>query len=274
MNDMGVPAADRIVTQRDNLPPLDGEALNTETADLQARAIRLADSATRAECRDEETAQRSVLLVGMIKDQLKAIDSARTVRKAPYLEAGRAIDAHYNGIAGLLVTTDTKGRPIGGPLHTVMQMIDEYRRECERKAEEERRRLEEEARKAREAAEAAERARIEAEIADAPEDARDAAVRALDAEVAAERFERQAVATQAMPVQTAYGVSAGRRTVYRVEITDLRKATQMALRINPNAVMAAVKTIFEQQVRAGIRTYPDSAGVRIIEDSQTVVRAR
>lgn len=266
-----IPAADRIVTKGDNLPALD-ETLPNETAELRDRAENLKDSASRAVCKDEETAQRCVLLAGLLKDFIKSIDQARVARKEPYLSASRAIDAHYNGIAGLLVTTDGKGKPNGGPLHGVLVMLDEYRREQECKAETERLRLEAEARKAREVAEAAERERQAALAAGERETARDAAAAANAANAEAERMQRQAASTHALPVTSVYGPRAGRRIVWRVEITDLRKAAALALRINPVSMQEAVQKVIEAQVRAGVRSYPDNAGVRVVEDSTTVVR--
>ena len=63
------------------------------------------------------------------------------------------------------VTTE-RGKMIGGPLHKVMALIDDWQREQQRLAAEERARLEAEARRNREIAEEAERKRLEAEAAE------------------------------------------------------------------------------------------------------------
>ena len=73
------------------------------------------------------------------------------------------------------------------------------------------------------------------------------------------------------PIASAYGPKASRRARFPVKITDLTKAIAHARRVNEPAIRAAVLTIFEAQVRAGVRTLP---GAEVIEDSQTVVRTR
>lgn len=145
-----------------NEPPL-ADALVEETAEIANRADDLVAGAERAAVTDEEGAKRATLLGGMIKDHLKVIDAAREIRKKPYLEAGRAVDAHFNGLAGRLASFDQKGKVVGGPLMNVLTMVDKFRREEEAKADAERRRLEEMARVEREKAEAAARAQREAE---------------------------------------------------------------------------------------------------------------
>lgn len=298
-----------------NEPPL-AELLPEETAELQARARQLVDSAGRAVVTDEEGAVKATLLAGMIKDHLSAIDEARETRKRPFLEAGRTVDAHFNGIAGQLASFDPKRRVIGGPLHTVLGLVDSYRRQKEAEAAAERRRLEEEARKQRAAAEAAAAAQREAEdrerrareeadrrVREAEAAARSAVnaaekekaqrqaaeaeaarqgeeraaqQRQLDAEIErrareeeAARLERQAAETVAAPINTGFGVKATRRTVWRVEIDDLKLALRHCLKVDEAALRACVQQVFDRQVKAGVRVLP---GARVLEDSATTIR--
>lgn len=306
---------DLLPSRMHNDPPL-SEVLPEETRELSARATMLIEQADKSVVKDEETAQKTTLLAGMIRDHIGDIDKAREVRKKPYWDAGKMVDSHFNGIAGQLATFDNRNKVIAGPLFKVMGLLDEYRRRKEAAAEVERRRLEDEARKQREAAEAAERAQREAEererraaeeaqrrIREAEEAAqransaaarekaqreaaearaaqeREAAAarqRQMEAELEqrrrqeeANRLDRQAAATTAAPVTTAYGVKSGRRTVWVVKIEDLTKAITHARRIDTAAVQVCIQQIYEKQVRAGVRSLP---GAIIEEDSATTIR--
>lgn len=267
------------------------EVLAETTEAMVARAADLAAAAGRAAVTDEETAGKATILAKMIRDHVKAVDEAREQAKKPYLEAGRTIDAHYNGIAGALVTYDAKKRPVGGPLHDVIGMIDAYRREQDRLAAEARQRLEDEARAAREAAAAADRARqaAEAEAARQAEAARlagdreavakaeaEAAQRSLAAEVeqrrAAERaaeLDRQAAATKAAPIDTGLGVKASGRTTYQGTIVDFDKAIRWAVKLDRPAILAAVQSVVDRQVRAKNHAIP---GVEVNAVTSTVIR--
>ena len=308
---------DLLPSRTHNEPPLE-EILPEETLEMRQRADLLVSRAEKAIATNEETAQASTLLAGMLLEHMALIDKARDERMRPYLNATRTVNAHYNAIIGTIATLDTKGKVIGGPLFKVRSALDEYRRKKEAEAEAERRRLEEEARKQREAAEAAERARREAEererraaeeaqrrIREAEEAAqransaaarekaqreaaearaaqeREAATarqRQMEAELEqrrrqeeANRLDRQAAQIVAAPVTTAYGVKTGRRTVWVVKITDLTAALRHARKVNEASVQACVQTIFEAQVRAGVRSLP---GADVVEDSSTTIRTR
>jgi hypothetical protein len=300
-----------------NSAPLE-QLLPEETAELALTAKLLVENASQARVANEETAQKATVLAGKMKDHLATIDKARDERMRPFLTATRTVNAHFNAIAGTLATVDGKGKIIGGPLFTVVGMVDEYRRKKEAEAAAERRRLEEEARRQREAAEAAERAQREAEererlaaeaavkrIREAEEAARNATnlaerekarreaaeaeatrqreehaarQRQMEAELEqrrrteeADRLQRQAAATTASPITTAYGIKASRRTVWKVTITDMTAAIRHARKVNEAAVLTCVQTIFDAQVRAGVRSLP---GAEITEDSSTAIRTR
>lgn len=251
-----------------NHPPL-VDQLAIETDELAQRARDLVAQADKAVCTNRDDAEKCTLLAGLIKTHLKEVDEKREARKRPFLEDGRTVDAHFNGIAGTLATVDPKKRLIGGPLFKLMNLIDDYRIEQERIAAAERLRLEEEARKAREEAAAAELARQQAvERADAAE-AREAAVQALTADARADGLQRAAASHMAAPITTAYGIGAGRRATYAVEIVDMKKALAHAIKVNSAAIKACVQTILEAQVRVGVRDMP---GVKVIEGSKTTIR--
>lgn len=175
-----------------NMPPL-AERLIAETEELKERSTALAASASRAKVTDDDTAGKAVLLVGMIKDHRRALESRREAEVRPYLDGQRTVNAHFAGLVSITTFLDSKGKVIGGPEHDLLKMIDAHRREQERKAEEERRRLVEEARKQREIAEAAERERRVAEERRARE-AEEANRRIREAEEAARRAGDQAAA--------------------------------------------------------------------------------
>lgn len=267
------------------------EVLAEETAALVERARALADGASRAVVTDEETAGKATVLAKMIKDHIKAIEDARETAKAPHLEAGRTVDAHFAGITSTLVVFDAKKKVTGGPLYSVLGLIDSYRAEQERIAAAERKRLEEEAQKAREEAAAAERARqaAEQEAARQAEEARkagdrEAAARAeaaaaqqkLAGEIAqreaakrAAELDRKAAETRAAPIDTGLGVKASGRTTYQGQIVDFDKAIRWAIKLDRPAILAAVQAVVDRQVRAKNHTIP---GVEVKPVTSTVIR--
>lgn len=164
-----LPATGRGMGDNSGAIPLE-VVLVEETAELRQRVVDLIAAAQRgnvldpsAKITDQETAEKATVLAKMMKDHVTKIDEARTARKDPFLRDGRTVDQHFGSIASDLAVFDGKKKLIGGPLATVLWLIDGYRRDQEAKAAAERRRLEEEARVQREAAEAAARAQREAE---------------------------------------------------------------------------------------------------------------
>jgi type IV secretory pathway VirB10-like protein len=263
-----------------NLPPL-GEQLVLETIALETRiAERVASAQERAVVATEDDAEKATLLLAMMRELYGEIDAARIERKAPYLEAGRGIDAHFTELQLPLVGPSPKQKLTGayGELHA---RLDAFRRRQEAEATAERRRLEEEARRQREAAEAAERARLQAEQAqrDAAtqverEKARrqkaEAELAQRKAQDAAAQFDARAAAAEApQTIHSGYGPRASRRTVYRVEIVDLSLALRHCLKVDQHKIRDAVQAVYDRQLRAGVRELP---GAKIIEDSITQVR--
>lgn len=99
--------------------------------------------------------------------------------------------------------------------------------------------------------------------------------RKLEAEIeqrraadAAAELERRAADTKAAPIG-AYGAKAGGRKVYKVTITDLTAAIKHCRKVDEANIRAAVQTIYDRQVKAGVKELP---GADISEDSTTVYR--
>jgi hypothetical protein len=263
-----------------NLPPLP-EQLIEETEELKARiAERVAAAQERAVVATEDDAEKATLLLAMCRELYGEIDAARVARKAPFLEAGRVCDAHFAELAFPLVGPSPKQKMTGayGELHA---RLDAYRRRQEEAAQAERAKLLAEARAQRQAAEAAEQARIAAEQAQlaakneaayqqARREKAEAELAQRKAADAAAQFDARAEAAEAPAViHSGYGPKATRRTVYRVEITDLSLALRHCLKVDQHKVREAVQGIYDKQLRAGIKDLP---GARIIEDSITQVR--
>jgi len=256
------------------------------TSALRSRAEVLVEQAAAAHVNDEESSQQCLLLAGLIRDHIKQIDKEREETKRPYLAKCREIDNVYKDIEALLVLRDPRQRPVSGPLVEVVGRVDSWRREQERIAAEKRRALEEEARRKREELAAAQRER-ERQAAEAAAEARkkqeaedQAAARARrhqqeledsKRQVEIENLERQAAATVPQPQRNVYGVSAHRRPVYKVAITDLTAALRHARKLNEASLRAVVQQIYEAQVRAGVRELP---GATVTADSATTIRTR
>jgi hypothetical protein len=289
-----------------NNPPLE-ELLTEETASINKRNAALLGSADRCIVTDDETAGRATTLAKMLKEQIKAVDSAREDRKRPFLDAGRTVDSFFKALS----------QPLDVAARKVVDQIDAYRREQQRKADAERRRLEEEARKQREAAEAADRARREAE-AQAAREAAEAARRILEAEEAAQRSAnaeaierarakraeleraeaqrreaalaaeldarrqqedadtaaRAAAAVENTVITSDYGVKASGRKVKVYAVTDPAKLGLWLLKTNPAALAEALLKIAEpiakgMKLPAGSTAIP---GMEITETTQTVIR--
>lgn len=276
---MAVPSAAAIELSHRFQAPLAGigsnsgasleEVLAETSSALVERAKLLAESAGRASVVDEETAGKATLLAKMIREHIATINAQREEDKAPHLKAGRTIDAHYQGIAATLATYTKVGsreQLTGGPLFTVMGLIDGYRVEQEKKAEAERRRLEDEARKAREAAEAAAKAQ---EAATEPEQKIEAEIVQRKAAETAQQLAQQAAAVRAGPIDTGLGIKASSRTTYRGTIVDFDKALKWATKLDRDAVTAAVQAIVDRQVKAKNHAIP---GVEVAPVTTTVIR--
>jgi hypothetical protein len=263
-----------------NLPPL-GEQLVLETIALETRiAERVASAQERAVVATADDAERATLLLAMMRELYDEVDAARQERKAPYLLAGRQIDEHYSNLLLPLVGPSPKQR-MAGAYGELLSRLDSFRRRQEAAAAAERARLEIEADRQREVARAAERARLAAEAAQrsavdkaAAEKARrekvEAELTARKAQDAAAQFDARAEAAEApQTIHSGYGQKAVRRTIWRVEITDLSAALRHCLTVDQHKIREAVQAVYDRQLRAGVRELP---GAKIITDSTTQVR--
>ena len=233
--------------------------LAEESEPLKTRAESLIAAFGRAAVTDDETAGKAATLAKMMKECQKAIDEARVARKEPFLEGGRTVDAHFKAISATL----------DGPIKSTVGMIDAFRREQEAKAEAERRRLAEEARKQQEQAEAAERARLAAIQSGDGAAALDAEMAARTADENAQAIAARAASVTAAPIDGGMGAKAFGRKVWTAEITDQKAALKHAMKVDSAAIMAAVQSVYDRQVKAGVRDLP---GATVHETTQTVIR--
>jgi hypothetical protein len=261
------------------------EILVVETADLQAHVDKLVEDAGRVPLiiTDLDTAEKATLLAGMMLDHAAAIEAARVVLRDPHMEQLRVINNHFGQLRAPLVGTDSK--VMGGEVKRVKAIVDDYYAAEERKAAAERKRLEEEARRKQEAAAQAERDRLAAEAA-----ARTAALQGdvttalaqtgirVEAETRVEqlagdarRLSQQAADTRAMPINTGYGVAAHRQTTHQARITNLTLALRHARKLNEAAIREVVQSIYDRQVRAGVRVLP---GADVVPVPRLAIRKR
>jgi hypothetical protein len=256
------------------------------TAALKLRADRLNDAADKAIAggiTDADLAGRGALLVKQMRDHHKAIDIARTERKAPFLEAGRVVDAHYKGLAFTLNGTDPD--KTGGKALQVSNLVFAFEAEERRKAAAEQQRLADEAKREREKAERlrreAEEASQKAEAAAGPDQPAPAMqeaallgkqIEAEEASQKAEAAERQATAVVA-PRAAGWGASTSRRTTYKAEITDLDKALAFARERDPTAILAAVQGVVDRQLRAATdKASAEFPGVKVVPVTGNSIR--
>lgn len=240
------------MTMIDALPPI-GHNSGHDPLDDEIRAIvgplsaeidERAAQAARAKVTDDDEAGRAATLAKLLADIAKAADEQRVKLKAPYLDAGKKIDAAFKP---LTEACDKVKRQ-------VVALIDAYRREQEAKAAEARRAAEAEARAREEAARAAE----------AEGRAVEAARAAAEAEAARERAEMVAAPAA---IRSQYGQVASTRKEWRFTIADRRKLPKAVL--DHPKVIEAVEAVVASMVRGGAREIP---GVQIFETSKTVVR--
>lgn len=187
-----------------NLPPL-AEQLAEEAAPLRDRSRALTEVAKTALIVDEESASKIVNLVSMARAIEKEAKEAHDARKAPFLEAGRAVDAAYNEITG----------PMAQIVTTLRRMLTEFENKREAKARAEREKAEAEQRARQEEAdrlarEAQEKASVGAQLD------------AMQAQEKADAAARRAEAIRPAPLRSALGQVATVRQK-AVKITDLRK---------------------------------------------------
>ncbi len=218
-----------------NLPPL-GEQLAEELAAPKARADALLEVAATAVIVDDESAAKVIDLGQLIAALEKDLDAARTERKRPFLEAGRAIDTAYGGIIGGLMACRQGLRG----------MLTAYNHKRAAEAEAARQvALAEQRQREEEAAAAQERARQTTNVTDA--------LASLKAQEEAAAAARRAEAIRPEPIRAQLG-SLGARREIAFDITDMRKLLQWIVR-------QPMKTNLEAEVRKLMGAYLRQLGV-------------
>lgn len=228
-----------------NRPPLDVEAKASFDDALDQRdgfRQRMADliaAADRATATDDDTAGRCGELVKQIRAATKVVEDAHATTKAPYLAAGRAVDAAKNELAGPLNTAKAK----------VEAKQTTYLREVEQARQAEARR-QREAEEARRRAEADRLAAEQAENADAVAIA-EASFAPLPPPVEPER----------QIIRGDYGAAVSGTRVWLSQVEDYEVAFIAVA--NNSKVREAIDTAIKAMVRGGVH---EIAGVRIWSD--------
>lgn len=236
-----------------NRPPIDVEARSAfddgiDAKDgFRARITALLSASDRAAATDEESAGRCGELVKQIRAAVKFIGDTHTTVKAPYLAAGRAIDAGKNELTGPLEAAKVKVEA----KQTQFLREEDAKRQAEirrqREAEETRRRAEWEADQARLKAEreaaAADAAPVE-EVAPPPP----------PAPVFVPEPERQIIRGD-------YGAAVSGTKVWVSQVEDYEVAFIAVA--NNSKVREAIDTAIKAMVRGGVHEIP---GVRIWSD--------
>lgn len=119
------------------------EELLTAKPDFDTRLEQIEAAAGRVEVKDDETLGRAGDMVRIIRATDKLVGDTHTKVKAPYLAAGRVVDAEKNALVGRLAAARGK---VEGQMNAYADEQRRLAREAQAKAEEERRKLEELAR--------------------------------------------------------------------------------------------------------------------------------
>jgi len=193
---------------------------------------------------NDETAGRATALAGILADIASGAERKRVELKEPFLKSGKRVDAAFGSFAEIVKRTKS----------TIVGMIDGYRREQDRKAQEERDRLEREAREKAEAAAAAAAAGNLVQAAKLEQQAET---------VAAQAQEAAAPTT----IRSSYGQTASGRTEWKFEVID-RKKLPASVTTHPK-VREAQDAVIGALIRSGVR---EILGVRVYSESKTVIR--
>lgn len=180
---------------------------------------------------DDEVQGNCAENVRMAEALMKVAESHRVTAKEPFLTGGRGVDGWFGRFRD----------PLHEALRPVQNLMLAY---AEKKLAEERRvreaarrKAEEEAAKAaQEAAQAIKERRSHQETArklDASEDALDAARRAAS--------RADVTAAEQTRVRGVYGATAGLRTSWKWEVSDMAKVPRQYLMVNPEAIRAVAK---------------------------------
>lgn len=249
-----------------NKPPI-AEILTEEFADLIKRVQEIVDAAECVPAVDnQEVCEKAISYLGMIKAEEKKAEAKRKERKEEPLSECRAIDAFFAKMVDPL-------EPIYTKVYKQVQAFEAKRRE---EAAAEQARLDQAAAEQRALAErAAAAAKDLSTSTDAGErvEAIDHEIEANRRAINAENLERAADdIVAAAPLRGSHGGTAFAASKWKSEITDLTAAIKHARKVDEAAILACIQTIFDKQVRAGVRTFPEKAGVKAVEEKQLRIR--
>lgn len=193
------------------------EQLKLETVEIVARTESLVASAEAAVVIDEASKAEAVSLAKMLGDQVKAIEDAHEIRKAPFWSAGKMVDAAFKPLIDKAKAARQR----------VITMIDEARRRQEAEAEAERKRLRAVAEAERARAEESERAKKKA-VDDVARIQRESAERIAKAEAEARESNSVAARETAARIRAEEEVKAARGTTLARQEASAAEAAQMA----------------------------------------------
>lgn len=259
-----------------NKPPLDEQIkadFKERLAEVSPKFNELFDqyieAADRAYATDDASLKKCGDLVKAYRGYQKDVDEAHTAVKAPYLEAGRLVDAEKNVLIAKIKEARAKVEAVGNAFTA--------KREAEARAERER-----QEREARIAAEAAAKAEAEAAAASAAaveaerqsgDDAEATKAAAAEAARKAEQAMTEAALASASsnakaePLRTDTGAAIGTKRDWHSKITDY-KAAFNALWDDPK-VQEAMDKAAQRRVKAGTRAIE---GVEIWSTAKMNVR--
>jgi hypothetical protein len=230
-----------VVTQVD-------EYRRKKEAEAAAERKRLADEAAAAERRAaEEARKRREAEAEVERQRLRAIEDARLLREEN--------ERRQRDDAARIAAAEAAAR-VSGDLAAAA--------EASRLRETQRREAAE-----RETREANERAENERKEKEAAEERAASERREREAAEEAERLQRACAQVTAAPITSGYGPKAFSRTIPKYEVTDKTAALKHALKVNPEAIHAAVEEVIKGQMKAKVTTFP---GVRFWNDTSTTIR--
>lgn len=248
------PSSGALAPEGHNRPPVDemaradfDEALLKDRPQFLEKLAQLEGSAERAEVTDDTTLGRAGDLINSLRDCQKHVDATHKDVKAPYLEAGRAVDKKKNDLAGRI--NDARAK--------VQRKGDAFVAEREAKLRAERQKAEAEARRQAEEAAAAEALRAEAAETNDAESMDDVPVIAAPTPTVPDRE----------PVRSDAGSTVSGKKVWKSEVTDYAKA--FAAVSDNDKVREAIDKAVAGLVRAGKR---EIDGARIWPETQMSAR--
>ncbi|QEH79909.1 hypothetical protein EIK56_17930 [Sphingomonas sp. C8-2] len=229
--------------QGHNRPPLDVEAraafdeVLDQREGFRQRVKDLIAASDRAVATDEVTAGKCGDLVKQIRAAVKVVDDAHSTTKAPYLAAGRAVDAARNEQVADL---DAAKKKVEGKQTTFLREQEEIRKA--------------EARRAREAEEARLREERERRAAETTQDAGE--LEPLPVYVPEPVAEREIIRGD-------FGAAVSGQKVWLSQVVDYEVAFIAGGLAKNEKVREAIEKAIASQVRGGVR---EIEGVRIWSD--------